>query len=103
MCIGQERERFERVVRRLLAYPIRSIVVEGTLPQIERGEYRSKVHPNAAIGSIMGWQAKGITFLFCENHQMAGKLTAKFLFSAARARYRESYAFLSSVLNEPEG
>lgn len=99
MCVGQERERFDREIQRLLGYPIRAVVVEGTITQIERGEYRSKVHPNAAIGSIMSWQAKGITFLFCENHETAGRLTAKFLFSAARARYRESLPFLNSLLS----
>lgn len=96
-CIGRERERFDREMQRILAYPVRSVVVEGTLAQIERGEYRSKVHPNAAIGSIMSWQAKGITFLFCEDHETAGRMTAKFLFSAARARYRESLPFLNSL------
>lgn len=99
-CIGRERDRFDREMQRILAYPIRSVVVEGTIAQIERGEYRSKVHPNAAIGSIMSWQAKGITFLFCENHETAGRLTAKFLFSAARARYRENLLFLESLLQD---
>lgn len=99
MCIGQERERFDECIQRMLAYPIRAVVIEGTIPQIERGEYRSKVHPNAAIGSIMSWQARGITFLFCEDHETAGRLTAKFLFSAARARYRESLPFLNSLLS----
>lgn len=99
MCVGNERDRFDREMHRILAYPTRAVVVEGTIGQIERGEYRSKVHPNAAIGSIMSWQAKGITFLFCENHETAGRLTAKFLFSAARARYRESLPFLNSIID----
>lgn len=101
-CIGRERERFDREVQRLLGYPIRAVIVEGTIAQIEKGEYRSKVHPNAAIGSIMSWQAKGITFLFCENHEMAGRLTAKFLFSAARARWRENLPMLNSLLSSIE-
>lgn len=97
-CVGNDRERFDREIQRLLAYPVRAVVIESTIAEIERGGYRSKVHPSAVIGSIMSWQARGINFLFCEDHETAGRLTAKFLFSAARARYRESLPFLNSIL-----
>jgi len=97
MCVGQERERFDREMQRILAYPIRTVVVEGTLAQVEKGEYRSKVHPNAAVGSILSWQAKGIPFMWCDNPEIAGRHIAKFLFSAARNRYRENLAFMSTL------
>ncbi len=100
MCIGQERERFDREIQRLTGYPIRAIVVEGTIAQIEKGDYRSKVHPNAAIGSIISWQSRGLTFLFCEDHATAGRLTAKFLFSAARTRWRENLPMLNAILGD---
>ena len=47
-CVGVERERFEREVQRLLAYPVRALVVEATWPDLEQGEWRSKVTPAAA-------------------------------------------------------
>ncbi len=50
-CIGQDRERFDREVIRLLAYPTRAIIVEATWGQIEAGNWKSKVTPAAAIGS----------------------------------------------------
>lgn len=96
-CIGHQRERFERELQRMLAFPVRAVVVEGTFSQIELQQYRSQIHPNAAIGSILAWQAKGIPFYFWDNAEIAGQRTAKFLFSAARARYRESLPFLNSL------
>jgi ERCC4-type nuclease len=47
-CVGTARERFEREVARLLAYPVRALVVEATWPDLEQGEWRSKVTP--AVG-----------------------------------------------------
>lgn len=98
-CVGRERERFEREIQRILSFPIRAMVIESSITEIEKGEYRSQVTPAAAIGSILSWQAKGINVLFCNDHETAGRMTAKFLFSAARARWRESYAFVESILS----
>src|SRR5690606_38166730 len=53
-CIGQERDRFDREVQRLLAYPVRVLLVESTWQEIERGDWRSKITPTAAIGSLLG-------------------------------------------------
>ncbi|MFH1266678.1 MAG: hypothetical protein ABIK89_13190 [Planctomycetota bacterium] len=58
-CVGVERERFDREVQRLLAYPVRALVVEATWPDLEAGNWRSKVTSAAAIGSVLGWIAAG--------------------------------------------
>ena len=50
-AIGAERERFEREIQRLLAFPVRAIVIEATWGELERGDWRSKVTPAAAMGS----------------------------------------------------
>jgi DNA excision repair protein ERCC-4 len=59
-CIGGERERFDREVQRLLAYPVRALVVEATWGEIEAGGRRSQVTPAAAVGSLLGWIAAGL-------------------------------------------
>src|SRR5688572_15915541 len=46
-CIGRERERFDREIQRLLAYPVRAIVVEAGWMFFEKGEWRGNVTPNA--------------------------------------------------------
>ncbi len=59
-CVGRDRERFDREVQRLNAYPVRVLVVESTWQDIESGLWqRSKVTPEAVIGSLLGWQASG--------------------------------------------
>src|SRR5262249_20917570 len=58
-CVGQERERFDREVQRLLAFPVRALVVEALWTDLELGNWRSKVSPQAAIGSVLGWITQG--------------------------------------------
>lgn len=101
-CIGQDRERFEREVMRLLAYPVRALVVEASWSDIEQHRYRSKVTPAAAIGSILGWIAQGLPVLMVDNHESAGRYISRILFTAARRRWLESYDFIESVVDPVE-
>ena len=43
-CVGRDRERFEKELDRLRAYPARMLVVEATWEQIEAGGWRGKNH-----------------------------------------------------------
>lgn len=96
-CIGQDRERFEREIVRLLAYPCRAIVIEATWPDLERGEWRSKVTPQAAVGSCLGWIAQGVPMVMAGDHRRAGRYVSRLLFIAARRRWREARALVVSV------
>ncbi len=88
-CIGTERDRFERELQRLLAYPVRCLIVESTWAEVEAGEWRSKVTSSAAIGSLLGWVAMGIPIIMAENHHRAGRYVSRLLYTAARRRWRE--------------
>jgi len=90
MCVGRERVRFDKEMQRILAYPVRALVVESTWEEIERGEWRSKVSPAAVIGSLLGWQAKGVPVLLAGDHERAGRFVSRMLFIAARRRWREA-------------
>ena len=87
-CIGTERERFEREVQRLLAYPVRALVVESTWQELEAGEWRSQVTPTAAVGSCLGWIAAGVPIIMAADHARAGRFVSRLLFTAARRRWR---------------
>lgn len=93
-CVGQSRERFDREIQRLLAYPVRAIVVESSWADIERGEWLSKVTPAAAIGSLLGWIAMGVPVVMAGDHARAGRYVSRLLFTAARRRWREARAFV---------
>jgi ERCC4-type nuclease len=89
MCVGRERERFEKEIDRLLGVPVRGIVVESSWEEIEAGRYRSRVKPTAAIGSMMGWIARGIPITMAGNAERAGIFVARMLYITARRRYQE--------------
>jgi DNA excision repair protein ERCC-4 len=91
-CVGQHRERFDREVIRLLAYPTRAIVVESTWADIERGDWQSRITPAAAIGSLLGWIAAGVPVILAGDHERAGRYVSRLLFTAARRRWREARA-----------
>jgi ERCC4-type nuclease len=99
-CIGTNRERFEREVQRLLAYPVRCLVVESTWQALEAGEWQSKITPAAAIGSTLGWIAAGLPVVMAGDHKRAGQYTSRLLFIAARRRWREARGLIQSVQTE---
>jgi hypothetical protein len=74
---------------RLLAYPTRGIVIESTWEQLEAGRWNSKVTPQAAVGSVLGWGARGIPIYMTGGHERAGKMVSRILYITARRRWRE--------------
>ena len=100
MCVGRERDRFEKEIQRLLAYETRAIVVEGNWALIESKQYRGLVEPNSIIGSCLSWMARGIPVLMADNHERAGRYISRLLFTAARRRYNENLAFFETTTEQ---
>ena len=101
-CVGSERERFDREVSRLLAFPVRILLIEATWAQIESHEpmapqWRGKVTREAVIGSLLGWQAAGLSVYMAGDHERAGRHAARILFTVAKRRYRELRSLVSST------
>lgn len=97
-CIGGDRERFEREIQRLLAYPVRAIVVEASWADLEAGEWRSQVSPAAAVGSVLGWIAAGVPVVMAGNRERAERYISRLLFIAARRRWREARPLVEFML-----
>ena len=89
MCVGRERDRFERELQRMRAYETRVIVIESSRAAVELKQYRGDVHPNAVLGSVYGWIARGITVEWAGDRVQAAKAVSRILFSAARDRWRQ--------------
>ncbi len=98
-CVGRDRERFEKEIQRLLAYPVRALVVESTWAAIEAGGWRSKVTPAAALGSLLGWVGRGLPIIMAADHERAGRYVSRLLFTAARRRYRESRQLIQGAVS----
>jgi ERCC4-type nuclease len=97
-CVGVERERFDREIQRLLAYPVRALVIEATWADLEQGEWRSKVTPAAALGSVLGWIASGVPVIMAGDHARAGRYVSRLIFTAARRRWRECRTLAAGIL-----
>lgn len=63
MCLGRERERFERELARGAALDAFAVVCEGSWLELSRGEYRSRLNPHAACQSVLAF-AGGIRLPF---------------------------------------
>jgi hypothetical protein len=96
-CIGRERERFDREIQRLLAYPVRAVIVESGWQFFERGEWRGDVTPNQAMGSLLGWITAGVPIVMAYDHARAGRFVSRMLFTAARRRWREARALVTII------
>lgn len=96
-CVGRDRDRFDREVQRLLAYPTRALVVEATWSDIEAGDWRSQLTPNHVIGSLVGWMCSGLPVVMAGDHERAGRIVAKLLYTAARRRLRECESLLKGL------
>jgi ERCC4-type nuclease len=101
-CCTSERERFERELVRMRAYPARCLVIESSWEEIERGEWRSKATPSVIIGSLLAWMNDGLPVILAGNRERAAKHTARFLYTAARRRWRECRAFAANIIAENE-
>lgn len=97
-CIGRERERFEKEMHRILAYPVRALVIEAEWGQIEAKQYRGSVHPNAVLGSLMGWLAQGIPVVMIGDHARASKWVTRMIYLAVKRRYNECLPLFDNMI-----
>jgi DNA excision repair protein ERCC-4 len=100
-CCTSERERFEREVERLRAFPIRFLIVESSWQEIEAGAWRSSAKPNVLIGSLLSWACGGLPFILADNHERASQFAARILFQAARKKWRECREFAAGIMDHP--
>lgn len=98
-CIGRDRDRFDREMDRIRAYPVRAVVVEASWSDLEAGAWRSQVKPNAAIGSALGWIAAGVPIIMAGSREAAERFAARMMFIVARRRWAELLSFGNAVLD----
>lgn len=65
-CMGANRERFERELRRLSTYELKAVVIEASMHDVADGLYRSEMKPHAVLQSVFTFQVRHcVPFLFC--------------------------------------
>lgn len=96
-CMSHERERFEKEVQRMLAYPARCLIVECDWADLEKGNWRRQISTSAAIGSVLGWIAQGLPVMFAGDASRASVMASRFMFIAARRRFNELGSFYDNL------
>jgi len=99
-CMGQGRERFEREIDRLVAYPVRAVFVEATWYDLRAAEWRNQITSVQARGTVLGWIARGVPFVFCGDHQTAGEEVARLIAITARRRWKENRDLIKGIMEK---
>lgn len=96
-CCGVERQRFEREVERLLAFPSRAIVVEASWDDIEAGDWRSQISAKAVAQSLLSWISQGLPVVLAGSREKAADYTARVLYLSARRQYRVARSMVDGL------
>lgn len=57
-CMGIDRARFERELHRLRGFKFKRLLVVGTLEEIAAHQYRSRIEPDAVIGTLAALEVR---------------------------------------------
>ena len=96
-CVGCHRDRFERELQRMMAYPVRVLLIESSWAEIELGQWRSKLTTSQVVGSLIGWSAMGVQVAMLGDHARAGRFASRLLYTVARRRYAELRSFSQAM------
>ena len=92
MCLGRERERFERELARAAALDAFAVVVEAGWLELAQGGYRGRLNPHAACQSVLAFSCRyRLPFLFAGSRAAAEYVTWGFLrqyLEGARRRFQ---------------
>lgn len=72
LCLGRERERFERELQRGAALDAFAVVVEASWAELAGGQYRSQLNPHSACQSVLAFMSRyRVPFIFAGSRSAA--------------------------------
>lgn len=102
-CVGQQRDRFKRELKRLCGYPYRLLVIEATAEEISAGKWRSALHPNHVVGALSSWCGKyGLMVWPGGTRKDCTAYVERFLFNSCRTIV-EMYSAAADFLELDDG
>ena len=88
-CMTSGRERFEREMQRMLAFPQRVVVIESSFSEMARGEYRSQLPGTTALNTLASWTGRfSLPFIFTDDRDNSAQYVTHFLIAAAKREYQ---------------
>lgn len=97
-CVGVERERFMEQVSRLLAVPIRALVVEATWEALASGAYCSQTNPRSVTGTVLSLVARGLPVLLVGDARGASEAVERLLVRVFKQQFEQAQAFMQAQL-----
>ena len=97
--VGAGRERFEREIERLQAFPTRVLIVEANWSDIETGDWRGQVTPKTVRNSLGSWMVRGVNVVMAGNRQRAQEIARELLYRVAFHEYRKLRDIASLIGN----
>lgn len=94
MCVGRERDRFEREITRLKGFQHKSILVEADYSEIYAQKWRGKITSKQVLGSIARWQLDGIPVVVCGPRPQSCQMLQRMLYLCARQYYNINKCFI---------
>jgi DNA excision repair protein ERCC-4 len=92
-CVGRERERFERELRRMLGFQCRLVLVEASWGEIGLGQWRSRLTPSQVQGSVIRWMGWGIPFFFARGSEEGVRFVSNYMWLHAKTCFDRLRAF----------
>lgn len=100
--LGKERKRFDAEIMRLLAYPVKALIIEASWKELRDGLWsihgRSRMHPNAVMGSLHAFAARGLPVIPAGNRASAETSAFAILWYGVKARWEEMRKVLEREL-----
>ena len=64
-CVGDNRDRFKRELKRLRAFACTAVVIEGDVGDVYSGNFHSKINANSVMMSVSKWMVSyRVPFIF---------------------------------------
>ena len=99
-CVGRERQRFERVVTGLLGHRLPFLIVEAGWTDLENANWPGQVTSNQVLGSLTGWQCRGIHVVLAGDADRAGRIVARICYMVARRGWAQASELLKAIGEE---
>jgi len=96
--VGAGRDRFEREIDRLQAFPTRVLIIECHWSDIDLGDWRSKLSPETVRASLGSWMVRGLNVVLAGDLTRAQQIACGLLYRAAAHRWRELRTMAASLI-----
>jgi len=99
-CLTGGRERFEKELHKGRALDYFAVVVEASLSDLAKGNYRSQMQPKAAVQSLLAFSVRyRLPVFFCETREYGQRVTESLLLKYTRELEKKHKLLTTEEMN----